>query len=109
MGKAKGIHPGRVVWVHDPNATDWAGFSSREHWWQSDHTDLAVVEKMLSQAVRGVAGCDNDAAAWDAIFRYFNNSRGKGDTGYRAGEKIAIKINLTACNATWGNVNGITY
>jgi hypothetical protein len=109
IGKAKGIHPGRVVWVYDPNATDWAGFHSREHWWQSDHTDFEVVEKMLSQAVRGVAGCNDDAAAWDAIFRYFNNSRGRGDAGYRAGEKIAIKINLTACNATWGNVSGITY
>ena len=109
IGEAKGIHPGRVVWVHDPNATDWVGFNSREHWWQSDHTDLAVVEKMLSQAVRGVAGCNDDATAWDAIFRYFNNSRGRGDAGYRAGEKIAIKINLTACNATWGNVSAITY
>ncbi len=109
LGVAKGIHPGRVVWVYDPNATDWDGFNSPEHWWESDHTNLAVVEKMISQAVRGVAGCNDDAAAWDAIFRYFNNSRGKGDVGYQAGEKIAIKINLTACNATWGNVSGVTY
>ena len=25
IGVAKGIHPGRVVWVHDPDATNWAG------------------------------------------------------------------------------------
>ena len=25
MGVGQGIHPGRVVWVHDPDATDWAG------------------------------------------------------------------------------------
>ena len=25
LGQAKGIHPGRVVWVHDPEATNWAG------------------------------------------------------------------------------------
>ena len=25
VGTAKGIHPGRVVWVHDPDATDWQG------------------------------------------------------------------------------------
>ena len=109
MGEAKGIHPGRVVWVHDPDATDWAGFSSKEHWWQDKRTDLAVVEKMLSQAVRGVAGCNDDATAWDAIFRYFNAGRGNGDVGYQSGEKIAVKINLTASNATYGNVSGTTY
>jgi hypothetical protein len=25
IGEGKGIHPGRVVWVHDPNATNWKG------------------------------------------------------------------------------------
>ena len=25
LGVAKGIHPGRVVWVHDPEVTDWKG------------------------------------------------------------------------------------
>jgi len=109
LGQAKGIHPGRVVWVHDPNATDWAGYNSPEHWWQTDHTDLAVVERMLSQAIRGVAGKNSDAAAWDAIFRYFNQERGKGNVGYQRGEKIAVKINLTACNATWANVDPLTY
>ena len=109
IGKARGIHPGRVVWVHDPNATNWAGFNSRDHWWQDNCTDLAVVEKMVSQAVRGVAGRNDDAAAWDAIFRYFNASRGNGDVGYQPGENIAIKINLTACNATWANVSAVTY
>ncbi len=109
LGEAKGIHPGRVVWVYDANATDWEGYYSSEHWWESEHTNLAVVEKMLSQAIRGVAGRNSDATAWDAIFRYFNEKRGKGDVGYQAGEKIAIKINLTACNATWANVDPITY
>ncbi len=109
LGEAKGIHPGRVVWVHDPNATDWAGYNSPEHWWQESHTDLVVVERMLSQALRGVAGRNSDAAAWGAIFRYFNQQRGKGSAGYQAGEKIAIKINLTACNATWANVDPLTY
>jgi len=109
IGEAKGIHPGRVVWVYDPNATDWDGYDSSEHWWQDEHTDPNVVEKMVSQAIRGVAGVDSDEAAWDAIFRYFNDSRGKGDVGYQAGEKIAIKINLTTCNAGGGDVNPVTY
>jgi hypothetical protein len=109
LGVAKGIHPGRVVWVYDPNATDWDGFNAPEHWWENNHTDLAVVEKMMSQAVRGVAGCNDDAAAWDAIFRYFNNSRGKGDVGYQPGEKIAVKINLTTCNAAGSGASAVTY
>ncbi len=95
--------------MYDPDATDWDGLKSPEHWWEDDHTDLAVVERMVSQAIRGVAGTNSDAAAWDAIFRHFNEGRGRGDVGYQAGQKIAIKINLTACNATWGNVDGLTY
>ena len=27
IGTAKGIHPGRVAWIHDPNATTWGGTS----------------------------------------------------------------------------------
>ena len=109
IGQARGIHPGRVVWVHDPDATDWEGYNSSEHWWEDNCTDLAVVEKMVSQAVRGVAGVNSDAAAWDAIFRHFNSERGKGDVGYQAGEKIAVKINLTTCNAAGEQVSPTTY
>jgi hypothetical protein len=100
IGAAQGIHPGRVVWVHDPNATSWDGYDSPGHWWQDEHTDLAVVERMMSQAIQGVAGASSDAAAWKAIFRYFNVVRGKPGAGYQPGEKIAIKINLTTCNAS---------
>ncbi len=97
LGVAKGIFPGRVAWVHAPEATSWAGYSSAEHWYETNHTDLAVVERMMSRAVQAVGGGDSDAAAWDAIFRYFNVNHGRGDRGYQAGEKIAIKINLAAC------------
>jgi hypothetical protein len=97
IGIAQGMHPGRVVWIHDPNATDWYGYSSPEHWYDDNHTDQAVVDRMISRAIRGLAGESSDAAAWDAIFRNFNLRRGKGDIGYTAGEKIAIKINNTMC------------
>jgi hypothetical protein len=98
LGAAKGIHPGRVVWVHAPDATDWAGYHSPEPSWQANHTDLAVVEEMVSKAIRGVAGETSDSAAWEAIFRHFNEARGHGRRSYQAGETIAIKINLTTCN-----------
>jgi hypothetical protein len=38
IGVARGIYPGRVVWVWDPNATDWKGYSSREHWYDNAQT-----------------------------------------------------------------------
>ncbi len=109
IGEARGIYPGRVVWVWDPNATDWEGYSSPEHWYDPYHTDLAVVEKMVSQAIRELAGKNTDAVAWDAIFRYFNENRGKGNIGYQLGEKIAIKINLTTCNDQWNSCDRETY
>ncbi len=102
LGTAKGIFPGRVAWVYAPTATSWAGYTSTEHWYETNHTDLAVVEAMMSRAVQSIAGTNSDAAAWDAIFQYFNEGHGKGRRGYQPGEKIAIKINLTTCNARSG-------
>ena len=98
IGLAKGIHPGRVVWVHAPDATDWPGFSAPEPSWRPQHTDMAVVEEMVSRAVQSLSGESSDAAAWDALFRHFNETRGNTRRGYQPGEKIAIKINLTTCN-----------
>ena len=51
-----------------------------------------------ARAIRGLAGRDTDAEAWEALFRYFNAGRGKGEVGYVPGEKIAIKINNTLCH-----------
>jgi len=104
IGVPRGIYPGRVVWVHNPNATDWAGTNyagddiGDGYWWQSSHTDQAVVDEMLSRAVRGVAGAATDGAAWDAIFRHFNQNHGHGDIGYQPGERITIKVNLVTAN-----------
>jgi uncharacterized protein (DUF362 family) len=92
MGVGKGIYPGRVVWVHDPNATKWDGVTG--HWWDVQNLDQQAVDKMLSHALRTLTAEQNDAAAWDALLRYFNRTHGAGDVGYQPGEKIAIKINL---------------
>jgi len=96
IGVAKGVQPGRVTWIHEPNATDWDGYGS-EPWCDDAHTDPAVVRQMVARAIRGLAGKSTDAEAWDALFRYFNVSRGRGDVGFTPGEKIAIKINNTLC------------
>lgn len=93
IGEAKGIHPGRVVWMHDPEATDWKG-PGDGHWWESQHTNQKVVNEMVARAIRELAGASTDAEAWDKLFRHLNKTRGKGDAGYRRGEKIAIKVNF---------------
>jgi len=97
LGHGVGIHPGRVVWVHDPDATSWGG----SNWESGGNTDQSEVQKMLALSVRRVAGENTDSAAWDAIFRNFNTRQGRGNAAYQAGEKIAIKINLSCCNAHW--------
>ncbi|MCP4708089.1 MAG: DUF362 domain-containing protein, partial [Planctomycetes bacterium] len=45
-----------------------------------------------------LSGEPNDADAWDALFGYFNQQKGKGNQGCQPGEKFAIKVNLTTCN-----------
>jgi hypothetical protein len=97
IGISRGVNPSRVVWVHDPDATDWEGPSSGESCWEPPHTDQLVVEDMLSKAIRWLAGRPTEAEAWDALFRYTNLQNGLGDRGYGAGEKIVVKLNLTAC------------
>ncbi|UCC96990.1 MAG: SMP-30/gluconolactonase/LRE family protein [Phycisphaerales bacterium] len=108
MGVAKGVYPGRVVWVHDPEATDWDG-PGDGHLWQADHTDPIVCEKMMSRAVRSLTGETTDAGAWDALFRYHNKARGKGDVGYEPGEKITVKVNFVGFIRTIRSVNRETY
>ena len=108
MGVAKGIYPGRVVWVHDPEATDWEG-PGNGHWWQPEHTNQQVCDKMMSQTIRTLTGKNTDAAAWDAIFRYNNKTRNKGDIGYKAGEKMTIKVNFVGFIRTTNAVNRDTY
>jgi len=93
VGEGKGIHPGRVVWVYDPKAALWQGLG-HGHWWEPAHTNQKEVDRMVSRALRELTGEAADAAAWDKLFRHFNKTRGKGDAGYKAGEKVAVKVNL---------------
>ncbi len=108
IGVARGIYPGRVVWVHDPDATDWKG-PGNGHWWKPEHTNQKICDKMMSQAVCNLTGKSTEAAAWDAIFRYHNNTRNKGDVGYKPGEKITIKVNFVGFIRTMEAVNPDTY
>lgn len=111
LGAGRGIFPGRVVWVHDPTATDWAGTNNDGEdigdgfWWEPTHTDQAVCDTMVSRVLRGLAGEPTDAAAWDAIFRHHNAERGRGAIGYQPGERITIKLNLVTTMKAFGNID----
>lgn len=95
FGVAKGIYPGRVVWFHNPRATSWDDSEdSTGNWWDAEYTDQNEVDFMMSKTVQSLAGQQDDSNAWDAIFKHFNQNKGKGNVGYQSLEKIVIKINL---------------
>ncbi len=108
IGVAKGLKPGRVIWGHDPQATRWEG-PGQGHWWESAHTNAAAVHEMTSHALRELVDAERDSAAWDRLFRHFNQTHGKGSIGYRPGEKITIKVNFVGLVWRWPGVNPETY
>ena len=108
IGEAKGVHPGRVVWVHDPQATDWKG-PGNGRWYEPQHTSQDRVDGMMSQALCGLTGEPEPGKAWDRLFRHLNRQRGKGDTPYRPGEKIVIKPNWVGMIWREGAVDPETY
>jgi hypothetical protein len=105
IGVAKGILPGRVVWVHDPTAVNQNCVVNKtgHAWFMSENMNQPVVDKMLSSALHSITGAASDSAAWRAIFQFHNNTRGKGAVDYVKGEKIFIKMNATS--AWGGNFN----
>jgi len=105
MGTPIGIFPGRVVWVHDPDATNenCDPMEKGNSYFEPQNNNQNVIDQMLSQAIQSLTGTTSDSEAWDAIFKFHNNTRGKGEIGYQAGEKVYIKINATS--AWSGNYN----
>ncbi|MCH5374025.1 MAG: DUF362 domain-containing protein, partial [Planctomycetes bacterium] len=103
-----GIFPGRVVWVHDPQVTDWTG-PGDGRWYQDNHTKQDHVDAMMAQAVCRLTGESTIAQAWDALFRHFQRSHAKSPSGYRAGERIVIKPNWVGMIWREGSVDPETY
>ncbi len=103
LGAGRGIHPGRVVWVRDAAATSWDGVTG--HWWDDAYTDQKVVHAMMSRQVLSLTGRNNEKQAWDALFRSFNNTHQRDGSGYRPGERIAIKVNCNQDRSPeWGTL-----
>jgi hypothetical protein len=95
IGEAKGVIPGRVVWIHNPDATNenCTNNSQSDAYFQEKNTNQDVTDKMFSEGIKSLTGKETHSEAWDAIFRYFNNQHEKGDVGYQSNETIFIKIN----------------
>lgn len=106
MGAPKGIFPGRVVWAWNPESTNencTLAHNNDDGWFMPKNNNLPVVEEMLSDVLQSLTGTTSDQAAWEAIFKYYNNNHDKGDVSYQEGEEIFIKINATS---SWsGNFN----
>ncbi len=104
VGEGVGVHPGRVVWVRNPDATAWDGEDGAP--W--DHVDGFAVEKMVDGAVRQLAGEATTAGAWAALFDEVDRRRGREPAGVRAGDSIAIKVNANCDGEARGDTSPFT-
>ena len=92
LGVARGIFPGRVAWTHNPKIASWDGTTG--FWWEDRYNNQSETDKLLSQTLFSLTNIKNEKKSWDALFRFFNKAKHNTDAGYKAGQKIAIKVNL---------------
>ena len=95
MGVGQGIFPGSVVWTWNPDATNENCKNDRfgDAYYLSKNTNANVVEDMVARSLLSLTGQPSIREAWNALFVYFNQKKGKGAVGYQSGEKIFIKTN----------------
>jgi hypothetical protein len=118
IGEAKGIFPGRVIWVHNPDATNENCKSKTygDGYFLDKNCDQDQVDHMLSAALLSLTGMETEAKAWEATFKFFNQKQGKGEVGYQKDETIFIKVNAVHAwsvnsdmsiknDASYGNVD----
>ena len=92
LGRGVGIHPGRVAWIHSPGVASWDGQTGL--WVEDRWNDQQKADAMVREAVVQLTGERSAKKAWATLFRHFNSTRGRGNRGYRKGERIAIKLNM---------------
>jgi hypothetical protein len=100
IGIARGIFPGRVAWVYNPNAAKWTGSGN---YWAPSVNPQAEYDKAFTAGIICLSGGSSEADGWDRIFKWFNNDHGRPGTGYQPGDKIAIKINQN--NTPWSGAD----
>jgi hypothetical protein len=97
IGEAKGIFPGRVVWVWNPEATN-PKFEHNDpvigsNFANPENNNGEVIGKMFHDGVLKLTGKKTIASAWNAMFILHNQKKSGRKAGYKKGEKIFIKIN----------------
>ena len=108
VGEARGIFPGRVVWVWDPASTnEHCTNTFGDGWFLPKNTPLDVVAAMMADAVMQLTGKPTVRESWDALFLDFNRTHGKGTVGYADGEKIFIRTNQVS--ASGGTYDAATF
>jgi hypothetical protein len=91
IGVERGIFPGRVVWVFDPQVAKWDG--TNKYWWDEKSTSQVEADKMMAGVLTSLTGEKSEAMAWDALFKNFNKEKRNIVKGYSDGQKMAVKIN----------------
>ena len=92
IGEGRGIHPGRVAWIHSPGVATWDGHTGL--WVEDRWNDQQKADAMITEAVMQLTGEANVQKGWQALFKHFNKEHGKGNRGYKKGETITVKLNL---------------
>jgi hypothetical protein len=96
FGQAKGVNPGRVVWVWNPDATNKnciPGFDTQDWYWLPQNTNEKVVGTMFRDSVMKLTGKSTVKDSWEILFHSFNTNKSQKNKGYTKGEKIFIKTN----------------
>ena len=96
LGEGQGILLGRVTWAWNPDATNencTNKLSSNDGYFLNKNNNQAVIDQLVEQSIQQIGNQAILSDAWDAIFLYFNQKKGKGDVGYQAGETVFLKIN----------------
>lgn len=104
-GTGIGAMPGRVVWVYDPNSVSWDG---QGYWWKIENFDEKIIQDMVDSSIASLGGKETAKEGFEALFREHNVRRKKGDAGYTAGEKIAIKVNINGSGVFDDDTSGET-
>ena len=96
FGVPQGIVPGRVVWDWNPDATNencTNETKKNDEYFLSKNNNQEVIDKMMSEVIIKISDKKNEKEAWDAIFRYFNKQKGRGNNGYNKSQTVFVKIN----------------
>ncbi len=93
IGTGIGVKPGRVTWAFNPEAFHWDG---NGYWWMEKNFDVESVKTMVVDMLCQLAGKDDINEALTALFTDFNERVNGKAEGYKAGQKIAIKVNMNA-------------